>query len=266
MKPQLAFPTRLDEIVFARRNKSYGAYSLRSSYLLTLFKALLFPLLCLALCALLLAFRAPASVTEKAKGLIDPDKGLDKTVEVDLRPEKKPKALSPLPENKAAKQTQKQEALIIKEDSAVTEESVFSLNTGKQSEGKSGADLNGKSEGGDSLSAGQGVKPPSEPVFVPDEMPEFEGGLPALYAFISKHIRYPVEAREAFIQNKVNVRFIVDEEGKVILPQALNRPGYGLDHEAERVVALLPPFKRPAKLAGQAVKCYFVLPISFKMH
>ena len=79
-------------------------------------------------------------------------------------------------------------------------------------------------------------------------------------------VRYPEEAIDHTKQGKVHVKFIVDEEGRVQYPVAMNKLGYGLEEEALRVVAGIPKFKSPAKIKGQAVKCYFVLPINFKLY
>jgi len=106
---------------------------------------------------------------------------------------------------------------------------------------------------------------PTELVFV-DTPPEFEGGIAALYKFVSKNVRYPEDAVERGKQGTVYVKFVVDEKGKVCNLSLLNNVGYGLDAEALRVVGIIPNFKSPAKVKGQPVKVYYQLPIKFKLN
>lgn len=46
-------------------------------------------------------------------------------------------------------------------------------------------------------------------------MPEFPGGIQALYRFVSTNINYPETAKEAGISGKCFLRFVVTAEGKV---------------------------------------------------
>lgn len=94
------------------------------------------------------------------------------------------------------------------------------------------------------------------------EMPEFPGGTDAMNQFIIKNIRYPDSAIEANVEGKIKVKFIVDEKGDIGDVHAINTLGYGLEQEAERVVAIMPQWK-PGKSNGKLVKVYFTLPIKF---
>jgi len=100
--------------------------------------------------------------------------------------------------------------------------------------------------------------------FEVDAMPEFEGGLSALYKFLLSRLRYPERAMDAGVQGTVFVKFVVDEKGRVGNLSLLNNLGYGLDDEARRVVSMIPNFKSPAKVKGEPVKVYYQLPIRFQ--
>jgi protein TonB len=102
------------------------------------------------------------------------------------------------------------------------------------------------------------------PVMVPDIMPEYPGGMEALMKYLQQNMRYPAEAREAGIQGKVIVRFIVNEAGRVENAIVLKGIGAGCDKEALRVVNAMKGWK-PGKVAGKAVKVYYTLPITFKI-
>lgn len=266
MNTPFGFATRLDDIVFASRNKNYGAYYHRSAYALTLCKSLLFPVSVMCFCGMIFCFKQKTPVSLKQAPQLIAEQSPVRITEVDLN--KKNKASENAHSKKDPEPGKKlSTALTVTDNLDTTRDSLpLDVNLDGGSNNKTEANT-GNNTGTVGLgSTGSSTTSLKEPVLVADQMPEFEGGLAALYAFISRQIHYPTEAREAMIQGKVSVRFIVDEYGNVILPKAMNRPGYGLDAEAERVVAKLPAFKSPAKIGGEAVKCYFVLPINFKLN
>jgi len=83
-----------------------------------------------------------------------------------------------------------------------------------------------------------------------------EGGLSPLYKFVSSKLKYPERASEYAIQCTVFVKFVIDEQGKVDSLSPLNNLGCGLYSDGQRVVALIPNFKKPAKVNGKDVKVY----------
>ena len=99
-----------------------------------------------------------------------------------------------------------------------------------------------------------------EEIFVVvEQMPELIGGIEAL----QKEIKYPEMARQAGVNGRVFVQFIVDENGNVSHPVVLRGIGGGCDEEAMRVVKMA-KFK-PGKQRGKAVKVRYVIPIVFKL-
>src|ERR1035437_8656444 len=48
-----------------------------------------------------------------------------------------------------------------------------------------------------------------------EKMPQFPGGEKALLDYISKHLKYPVDAQEKGIQGRIIIRFVVSKFGKV---------------------------------------------------
>lgn len=59
-----------------------------------------------------------------------------------------------------------------------------------------------------------------DPVFeVVENMPEFAGGMGGLMQYLSKNIKYPVEAQKAGIQGRVIMQVIIDKNGNVTNPK-----------------------------------------------
>ena len=115
----------------------------------------------------------------------------------------------------------------------------------------------------------QVVEPTPEPkveqVFTAvEQMPEFPGGQQALMKFLSSNIRYPQMALANDIQGRVVVKFVVEKDGSVSDVQVVRGVDKDLDKEAVRVVKSMPKWQ-PGKNNGQAVRCYFNLPVTFKI-
>lgn len=99
-----------------------------------------------------------------------------------------------------------------------------------------------------------------------EEQAEFPGGIAELGKYIQKNLQYPSMAREAGISGKCFLKFVVNESGEISNVEVLKGvPGCSdCDKEAVRVVKSMPKWKA-AKMTGRSVKCYFNLPISFKI-
>jgi TonB family protein len=198
--------------------------------------------------------------------LLPPDQTTVHTTPVDLE---KPKTESTSTPEAPKHNTNVNSTAILIRDSLVFSNDTMRLEPQLKSNGTDTSAFIVKKENtgeGGGKPGGTGSKSDTVVALIADEYPEFEGGLVALNRWIVSHIRYPLEAIDRYKQGKVHVKFIVDETGKVILPTAMNKLGYGLEEEALRVVAGIPDFKSPAKLEGKAVKCYFVVPIHFKLY
>ncbi len=99
-----------------------------------------------------------------------------------------------------------------------------------------------------------------------EEQAEFPGGIAAMQKYLGSNIQYPAMAREAGISGRCFLKFIVNENGEISNVEILKGvPGCGeCDKEAMRVVKSMPKWK-PAKMTGRSVKCYFNLPVSFRI-
>ncbi len=97
-----------------------------------------------------------------------------------------------------------------------------------------------------------------------EAMPDFPGGIEAMYAYLARELRYPAMAKNAGISGKVYVQFIVNKEGDVESVKLLRGIGGGCDEEALRVVSAMPRWK-PALQNGKPVSVMFNIPLVFSL-
>ncbi|NQX91787.1 MAG: energy transducer TonB [Flavobacteriales bacterium] len=83
-----------------------------------------------------------------------------------------------------------------------------------------------------------------------------------IVTFISQNTKYPPIARDAGIQGKVYVKFVVDRKGEVIDAEVMRPVDSRLDKEALRVVNDLPKFE-PGEQQGKKVNVQYVIPVNF---
>jgi len=104
------------------------------------------------------------------------------------------------------------------------------------------------------------IKPIGSRVYTSIENePQFPG---SLTDFLLENIKYPAAMREANIQGKINVQFIIETDGSLSHIKATDNLGYGSAEEAERVMTLSPKWT-PALQNGKPIKAMLNVPISF---
>lgn len=99
---------------------------------------------------------------------------------------------------------------------------------------------------------------------VVEEMPSFPGGMQGLMQYLSKNIKYPLEAQKTKKQGRVVVQVIIDEKGNVVNPTVKRGVDPLLDAEAIRVVTSMPKWK-PGAQRGVPVKVRYSIPIQFNL-
>lgn len=109
------------------------------------------------------------------------------------------------------------------------------------------------------------IKLPQDTTYeIVEEMPKFPGGHEVLMLFLSKNIKYPVEAQKQKIQGRVIVQFIVNKEGNLINPTVIRSVHPLLDAEALRVIDKMPKWE-PGKQKGKTVNVKYTVPINFRL-
>lgn len=105
----------------------------------------------------------------------------------------------------------------------------------------------------------------SKPVFEQvDQNPEYPGGMPAMFEFIGKNLKYPKSARDKKVEGKVLIKLIIEEDGSISATAIMQGLGFGCDEEVTRVVKAMPKWV-PGKKDNELVRTSMVLPIMFAL-
>lgn len=99
----------------------------------------------------------------------------------------------------------------------------------------------------------------SEPFHLVEEMPEIIGGM----AGILKQIEYPEMAKQAGIEGRVFIQFVVDENGNVVDPKVTRGIGAGCDEVA--LEAIKKTKFEPGMQRGKAVPVRMTIPVLFSL-
>ena len=106
--------------------------------------------------------------------------------------------------------------------------------------------------------------PDDTPFIHVGQMPEFKGGLRAMYGFIGEIIRYPRLANEMRISGRVFLTFVVERDGSITDVKVTRGIGGGCDEEAVRVIEAMPNWN-PGKQRGKPVRVQFQMAIKFTL-
>jgi protein TonB len=246
------------DLVFADRNKQYGAYDIRKLYELRLSKSFMFSTLGFVLLILSPFFLQFLSKTAEniAKARTEVEVVLTEPPPLDATPPPPPP-----PPPQPVRETVRFVPPVVKEDAPEEdpppqEQLVETTVSTVTQEGTKDEDIPPEPEV---------VDPDAGKIFtIVEEMPSFPGGELELIKFLQKNIKYPAMARENGISGKVYVTFVVDKEGKIKDAKVLRGIGGGCDEEALRVVRSMPDWKI-GKQNGRPVAVQYNLPISFTL-
>jgi protein TonB len=256
------------DILFAKRNKSYGAYAIRSAYGSTVFRSLFIVAFTVASSIGLATWLKGNHAAAHEIGQL-PIQDSIRVVPYDAK--KDPELASNRQETKhetgGAKKTDGVSTNIDNHANDSTKQALNSdpVVTTTSTIGDPGPSTPSLTGGGTATTASSGGGTSDEASIFVDESPEFEGGHAALLAFVRNHLVYPNSAIDEHKQGTVYAKFVVDETGKVSNIFLQNNLGYGLDDEAMRVLKMIPKFKSPGKVQGKPVKTYYQIPIKFKL-
>ena len=269
------------DMVFAGKNKEYGAYQLRKGTSGRNIKSLLILVIAAALVGGFLAWKVIEQKQAEEQQAYMEAMELARLQKQAEKEKKKPEKVQPKVEMKkeipVARETQKFTAPVIKKDELVKEE-----NQVKQMDQLDAKVAVGtKDEEGVKDRTVEAVRsdiavaaPPPPPAPKPEvsnkvfdvveEMPSFPGGQAALMSFLSSNIKYPVVAQENGVQGRVIVGFVVERDGSITDVKVMRSVDPSLDREAQRVVRAMPRWK-PGKQNGSAVCVKYTVPVVFRL-
>ena len=269
------------DMVFAGKNKEYGAYQLRKGTSGRNIKALLILVIAAALVGGFLAWKVIEQKQAEEQQAYMEAMELAKLQQQAKKEEKKKEPVKPKIEPKkeipVARETQKFTAPVIKKDELVKEENQVKQmdkldeKVAVGTENKEGV-KDRTIEAVRSEIAVAAPPPPPAPkpevatkVFdVVEEMPSFPGGNGALMSYLNSNVKYPVVAQENGVQGRVIISFVVERDGSISDVKVARSVDPSLDREAQRVVKSMPRWT-PGKQNGQTVRVKYTVPVVFRL-
>lgn len=269
------------EMVFAGKNKEYGAYQLRKGTSGRNIKSLLILVIAAALVGGFLAWKVIEQKQAEEQQAYMEAMELAKLQQQAKKEEKKKEPVKPKIEPKkeipVARETQKFTAPVIKKDELVKEENQVKQmdkldeKVAVGAEDKEGVkDRTVEAVRNDIAVAAPPPPPAPKPevatkVFdVVEEMPSFPGGQGALMQYLASNIKYPVVAQENGVQGRVIVSFVVERDGSISDVKVARSVDPSLDREAQRVVKSMPRWS-PGKQNGSTVRVKYTVPVVFRL-
>ncbi|WP_406826281.1 energy transducer TonB [Pedobacter sp. KACC 23697] len=270
------YKTEWLDLVFAGRNKNYGAYDLRSKSSSIMTRVLLvsgsiFIIACFS--PLIYNKLVPREnvVVEKAK-VIDLTQVIHQMKPKTPEPEKK---IEPAKAEAVKVKTialPSQVVVVNKVDLPdpptikEIEQAVISDKTqdGIIAPNATISDNKGTGDGTGTAKEGTGTAEDKEIYLGADEYPEFNGGAKAWSKYMERNLRYPYQAQEDGIQGKVFVSFVVEKDGSITDVSVIKGIGFGCDEEAMKVIKKSPLWK-PGKNKGIPVRVRYNMAINFQI-
>jgi protein TonB len=260
MKAQKLIENNLDEVIFEKRNKEYGAYFLRKSYEKNVSGALTIAitLLLLVVAIPLIANYIHTERLIRETTVIEAD-----VINIDKpKDEIKPPELPPLPEVIAPRVIFRVPKII---DDTNGFDPIFTqddLNDQTKNDKLSDTFITVVDDQKDKKIIDQDQDNQIYIITGISEKPFFPGGDEGLNKFITDNTKYPELARENRIQGTVFVKFVVEKDGTISNIKVHNGIGAGCDEEAVRVIKLMPDWI-PGKMNNKNVRVEILIPMKF---
>lgn len=267
------------DMVFAGKNKEYGAYQLRKGTSKRNITALLILLIAAGLIGGALAYKVHMQKLDEERQAYMEQLELSKLQEQAQREKKEEPIIKAKIEPKKiveqVRETQKFTAPEIKKDELVNEENQVkdqadldekvAVGTKDQEGTKDRTDVAIRNDIAVNTNESEEKKEVANKVFdVVEQMPSFPGGNDALMKFLQENVKYPVVAQENGVQGRVVVSFVVEKDGSITDVKVVRSVDPSLDKEATRVVKSMPRWI-PGKQNGAAVRVKYNVPVSFRL-
>ena len=99
---------------------------------------------------------------------------------------------------------------------------------------------------------------------VVEVMPEYPGGIQALFEYLSQNVKYPEDAEKQKVEGRVIATFVVETDGSVSNVEVAKPAFPSLDAEAVRVLSAMPKWT-PGMQSGKVVRVKYTVPINFNL-
>ena len=99
---------------------------------------------------------------------------------------------------------------------------------------------------------------------VVEQMPEYPGGIQALFEYLQQNVKYPEDAEKQKIEGRVIATFVVETDGSINNVEVIKPAFPSLDAEAVRVLSAMPKWT-PGMQSGKVVRVKFTVPINFNL-
>jgi protein TonB len=260
----------LDDMIFEDRNKSYGAYDLRTTYGNRVGKS--------ALLSIVLFVSLVLAVSRHFSNdpvVVPGDPGDDEYLDLSSIPEiqksepllveasmpfVKPREDVYIPVEKVPEEKKEEKKEERKEENTGEgKTNTFNIAKGGGETGQGGTSGEGKAGAGGNMNV-NGMRPDSIRSWVP-VMPEFIGGEAALKRYIRMNFHIPADLQDDV---KVKVGFTVNEDGSLSDIKVIREAGNTVNQEVIRVIAGMPAWK-PGNDGGYPVKVHYELPIKIRL-
>jgi protein TonB len=259
------------ELVFADRNKSYGAFELRQHYGLNMVKAMLIAFTTIVAAATIYTYvvgKTPGEIIKETIVILPPV--TPPAIVPDRKIEPPVKASAPVKQLPAVSTTQVLPP-VVRPDELVTTDPLKNIDITGEIGPTTTAGTGTLSQPVDPTPAstgGGGVTPVVDNTIHStgglEFMPEPVGGAAAWSKFLNRNLRFPAEAQDAGKSGRVLVSFVIEKDGRLSNIEIQNGVGYGMDEEALRVLKLAKPWK-PGMQNGQPVRVRYVIPMNFQL-
>jgi len=272
MNDKVLLTEDFEDIIFAGRNKDFGAFLLRRLYSDHVLKACLIAILSFSFFIVgpIIIEKLQTGNEEPKEEIVMVDPKMIEPPPIDPKtPPPPPLPASPPPPMVSTVRFVPPEVApdeeILEEDPPKQEELKEAVAAVETVVGDPSADTN-ELVMDENAGAGAVIGAPEEETeeafLAVEEMPAFPDG--DVQVFFAKNLKYTQKAISNEVSGKVFISFIVNKDGSISEISIMKGLGYGLDEEALRVIKKMPNWL-PGKQGGRPVRVKIIQPIKFSL-
>jgi periplasmic protein TonB len=252
----------IDDLLFQKRNRDYGAYQLRKRYNSVVITGII--LASLLVCS---AVILPFVLTPHSDNVLRGNRSFVQVNMETLEPPKEEIYVPPSPPPPQAVQVEeivKYVPPVVVDSIPLLEKSQLSTDEYINQTTKEKVDITGTGNGDNNMFGQEGTET-DEPFFLVEVMPSFKGGgLEKFRDWVQKRTNYPQAAYDRKIRGTVLLTFIIEKDGSVSNVTVVRGVDPLLDNEAVKTISESPKWT-PGLQRGAAVRVRYSIPLSFML-